>query len=763
MGLNSSFGEVNLDALDATIADNAVDIFIYDTSKDSDGGKWRKRTKKTSWYNETLNTATRGSRREFPAVAVIVATSSKVIIYDGDDPDMPMWMEFISTAGQYGALYDGRSVKSVVAKNGEINVADSVDSVYRWSFITDTIKSESSSGRWNSHRNIAGRNPSDSTNLWNNYNSTTTLVAYPLNDLAVTVLPNAPIDSATGLPVPTIIVCTGTTPGGAASIIKDDRTVSNITNNIFGSGYQFSSSVFDNGEYFTACSSGDYTRVGIANVSTATHKYFITSPNIPGSYKVNLGYARKSSSLDEGLAIGGIYGANLYRESGLCLIKPDMNNFSAGTMHSHITSTYNTGYQVGDIKGAFLSDTDATNVTDANLITNGTFDSNTSGWTAYNAVISVDTNRLKIDDSAGVGSWSSAVQEIPTQIGKQYILQFTYTVSSDSLFAGYYAGSYASVGAGTAPTASTNYGSSGTYSIYITATTSITSIILVVNNNGISFVDNVSFKLNESDRSVNNKGLQVFGTITKSAVATGADLVAYSGFSNSTNYLSQPSNSDLAIGNSDFSCVGWFKKSTSSNTGMIIFASNGSNQTFDVRVHTDRKMLAQITDDTFSTREIVNGQGPTVNDNIWHQFHVVRRSNVLYSYLDGNLLGTSASVEANITNPMGITIGAERLSGNQKAFEGSLSLIRFSKSAPSPEKIKKIYEDEKVLFQENAACTLYGSSDVVTALAYDDKTNLLHVGTSSGRSDFRKLRRINNTTTGITTAISASNKLIAEQ
>jgi hypothetical protein len=68
-----------------------------------------------------------------------------------------------------------------------------------------------------------------------------------------------------------------------------------------------------------------------------------------------------------------------------------------------------------------------------------------------------------------------------------------------------------------------------------------------------------------------------------------------------------------------------------------------------------------------------------------------------------------------------------------------------------------------VLFQENAACTLYGSSDAVTALAYDDKTNLLHVGTSSGRSDFKGLRRINNTTTGITTAISASNRLIAEQ
>ena len=42
-------------------------------AKDSDGGAWRKRTQHTSWYNETLGTSTRGTRREFPAVAVIVA------------------------------------------------------------------------------------------------------------------------------------------------------------------------------------------------------------------------------------------------------------------------------------------------------------------------------------------------------------------------------------------------------------------------------------------------------------------------------------------------------------------------------------------------------------------------------------------------------------------------------------------------------------------------------------------------------------------
>ena len=68
-----------------------------------------------------------------------------------------------------------------------------------------------------------------------------------------------------------------------------------------------------------------------------------------------------------------------------------------------------------------------------------------------------------------------------------------------------------------------------------------------------------------------------------------------------------------------------------------------------------------------------------------------------------------------------------------------------------------------MLFQENAACTLYGSSDAVTALAYDEVTERLHVGTSSGRSDFQGLRRINNTTTAVTTAISAHDEFIVEQ
>ena len=89
--------------------------------------------------------------------------------------------------------------------------------------------------------------------------------------------------------------------------------------------------------------------------------------------------------------------------------------------------------------------------------------------------------------------------------------------------------------------------------------------------------------------------------------------------------------------------------------------------------------------------------------------------------------------------------------------------MRIGAGAISREQIKKVYDDEKFLFHENAKATLYGSSDAVTALAYDEVTDQLHVGTSAGRSDFQGLRRINNTTTAVTTAISAHDEFIIEQ
>jgi hypothetical protein len=96
------------------------------------------------------------------------------------------------------------------------------------------------------------------------------------------------------------------------------------------------------------------------------------------------------------------------------------------------------------------------------------------------------------------------------------------------------------------------------------------------------------------------------------------------------------------------------------------------------------------------------------------------------------------------------------------AQTGSLALWRISATAPSADQIAHIYRTELPLFQSNAQCTIAGTSTAVTALANDDVTDLLHVGTSWGRTGFKDLLRVDSeaTTTGTLTSLSAQGGVI---
>tara|TARA_B100000902_G_scaffold112823_1_gene114062 strand:+ start:1173 stop:2945 length:1773 start_codon:yes stop_codon:yes gene_type:complete len=126
------------------------------------------------------------------------------------------------------------------------------------------------------------------------------------------------------------------------------------------------------------------------------------------------------------------------------------------------------------------------------LIINGTFDSNTTGWTANNAVLTSTSNQLKVDDTANAGSWSSASQEIKTEPGAKYRWEVTVGSTTDGSFIGYNAGKYT---AGNAPTEFFGEFSGGqTTAIEFIAPEKITTIVLITNNDGVSYYDNVSLK-----------------------------------------------------------------------------------------------------------------------------------------------------------------------------------------------------------------------------------------------------------------------------
>jgi hypothetical protein len=448
-------------------------------------------------------------------------------------------------------------------------------------------------------------------------------------------------------------------------------------------------------------------------------------------------------------------------------------------MVAFATTSYNTGWMHGDIKGAFLSDTDTTNPSE--LVTNGTFDSNANGWNSgdpSHVTVSQTGGVLQITIASGDDGSRYAYQQIDNVPAGTYRVTAT-SVSNPSNRAILRVGTSDQVSSGGGN--ATNIFNSGylsgnnVTSTHLFTTTETSNIVISLFNDlvGTGTWDNVKLHLAEEDRSVNNNPLQVFGTINKNPVAgsndTAADLVGYSNFGDSSanaRMLKQPYNSDLDFGTGDFSATGWFYMTDVSLTGFLFDRATpiGGSEGNRIALYTENSLLKFYTKDGVSNTE--ESSSISGYNNTWVQFTVTRKSNGHQAiYLNGNLTDEMVGVSRNVTNTTANLIIGHRCNytGASNAFDGSLALLRISSSIPSPEQIKKIYEDEKVLFQENAACTLYGSSDAVTALGYDEDEDTLYVGTSSGRSDFRGLRRINNTTTAVTTAISASNGLVAEE
>ena len=748
---------LNLDAISETISDTAVDVFVYDTSKDSDGGAWRKRTQGTSWYNEAAS-ATRGSRKEFPAVAVIVVKDSTVTIYDGDDPDLPMWMVFnagTSTTSTHIANAN-KTPSSISMLNGDLCLGFPVGGwgVSRIGFLSDSQLWYWSSAQYRQVLNtISERNSLGAPGNGSYYQvETFGLVNAVINDVAMTVLPNAPIDAATGLSRVTTAVATNS----GVSVIKDDGTVVDLTYTVNGTN-ESGSVNFTEGNgvaWSTRNLSGTYAylqhlhSIPASDYSSAPDNVYERDVNtVPGYNGLYMG---KLLSIPNGYAAASTSALTLFNEN---------KSLTAAGMNAYVTSSYATGWMNGAIKLATLSDTDDTNVTGSELVTNGTFASDSnwtkgSNWSIANGVATT------------TGANSASASRLLSQtnvltVGETYTLSVHINgsnVSANNV--------YLSLNGPSTNIRNVTSAINSTFYITFVATTTTLEFTTSAagNYSGNFSIDNVSVRLAseiQKDRSVNGNGLQVFGTVTKNPVATGADLVAYGPFTNA-NYLAQPHNSDLNFGTGDFCIMGWFKLDSNSGSSRIVYRQQDTSNSWTLYSNAANLWFYQ-TDGT-ATYSKTSG---THSLGVWNHI-VVRRTNALTDFVlngviqanDAGYPGTTAR-DATFTSPLYIGRDPNN-SGTDNVWGGSLALIRISATIPSPEQIKKIYEDEKVLFQENAQATLYGSSDAVTALAYDDSTELLHVGTSAGRSVFQGVRRVDNTTDAVGAAISASNGLVAE-
>ena len=426
-----------------------------------------------------------------------------------------------------------------------------------------------------------------------------------------------------------------------------------------------------------------------------------------------------------------------------------------------------------------------------NLLSNGHFNANTNGWTGQGATLSANSSRMKISTSSQGYAYATAT----TVPGKQYVLSLNLTADGNASL-------WIQIG-------SSGHGNSGTdlanlnplgegtrWGTSVVAKSTTTYISLRVSTSGSSkeiYVDDVVFEEAERDHAnseFSNQGgggLRVIGSVPKQVVNPGCELVSYGPFSQ-TNYLQCPNNRASYATQNKFDDFGtnsmwgmaWVYPTQFTSTNVIISGftrssgSNSANQRWAFYMNgTGGGNLGFYQQNGGSNTNDSGGNALVLN--AWNHVAFARLSRSggeLHFFVNGMHTSNNGSVTAVdlSSSNMTINIGTDRADAYPSDFatgaafqHGFLSMIRIGRGELTPNIARKIYEDEKELFVENAKCTLHGTSDVVTAQAYDSTRDILHLGTSAGRSDFIGLRRINNTTTAVTTAISASDGLVAEQ
>ncbi len=744
---------------------NAVTaMFVYDTSKDSDGGAWTEKCQHTSWYNEAINgkwlgaqaseaaaravsgattgdyfqlttdgkfyklNATsgttevfRGNKRDFPRLAGIVAEASNVTIYDLTEPGRPMWMRFLPSSGNASystsrALLGPSNVSTVYALNGILAAATASNIGYQGSLINfpaDRVPYLVNGSAGSFAGNIARRNETLGFSYVGGYG---TIPGVSVNSIAMTVLPDAPVDPVTGLQVPTIAVATA----GRVSVIKHDGTVVSSVDNV---------------AHNSVVITPKFLAVGRTGTSTVYYAYNPGKLNTSFAMATIVNTAAPDFNIGNINSLIGTTSSELLRRSETPATVQKLKNFESDPAKSAaatITNTYNTGHQVGDIRRTYLSDIAAGSAgTGTELVTNGDFStSDLTGWSSTDAgaSISVVDGRLQYQP---LNCNTTLRLTVSLVVGKTYVATATFQKGTNANTHGYslfgVSGSFSQTDPVVATAVFTATATSGTIELSPYAC-----------SNGTSFVDNVSVKEVVADRSYKAKSANITGTLTKTAVASAAQLVAYSGFS-ASNYLREPYSADLDFGTGEWSAGAWVSIPTANAAaGVIASRAHSSGAYITLGIDATNKLTATAFDGT-TTRTVTTTAA--YNTASWLKV----RANYT---TDGSLALLVNGQEVAVTRgaPL-LTLNnsnAVLTIGNSYAadapFPGSIALLKLSATVPTPEQSVWMYEQEKQLFRDGAQCCLPDSGAIVD-LTYDDATDKWIAVSATNESEWSGLVR----------------------
>jgi len=237
-----------------------------------------------------------------------------------------------------------------------------------------------------------------------------------------------------------------------------------------------------------------------------------------------------------------------------------------------------------------------------------------------------------------------------------------------------------------------------------------------------------------ADRSYKGNTLTANGSITAAAVASGAELQGYSGFS-SSNYLSRAHDADFDFGTGNMSWMGWIKSSGAGSLEYLHSYTNaGSSPGWAIEMTAGGLFRNEMNGSSVYRATSVTA----IDDGVWHFCVMVwdpDGADEVSVWVDGvKEDSASTSTASTITNASGTMTLGGLAAGLSPATSSTMALVRLSATVPSATQIRQMYDAEKPMFVASAECLLQGASDAVLDVDVDPLTGKVLVTQSDSIS-----------------------------
>lgn len=341
--------------------------------------------------------------------------------------------------------------------------------------------------------------------------------------------------------------------------------------------------------------------------------------------------------------------------------------------------------------GIWMGDTRPGILFPTNLVSGGTME-DISVWSFVNSTITILASELRsTNDTNGT---SYVYQKTRGLLGKQ--LKFEIKFVSGNADGGIFLNVGSSINSDdyggitvTNPVPGTVYSVDFTPSspdIFISFGSSASALI----GQFIEWDNAVIRGLVSSDLSGNNNDLDIYGQIEKTRTET--DVVEYSGYSSSSYFVQKDSGFNAGYG--DYHACGWLRTGDKSATKKTLFERGNSLEVGHFGLYVNAGGNIEYSSNGATITSVAQ-----INDNQKHLVAIVRRDLVVYLYIDGVLVASSAdaSYQTNTTTNAEVWIGINRF--KQEPFTGGyMSLWSVGDYSLTNEKVKSIYEKEKFYF-----------------------------------------------------------------